>query len=41
MSSITASISGHASSLTNLFKLNFNLVDSLKALAQGSGVELL
>ena len=44
MSSITASISGHASSLSNLsnlFKLNFNLVDNLKALAQGSGVELL
>ena len=41
MSSMSASLSGHTANLSNLLKLNFNLVDSLKALAQRSGVELL
>jgi nitronate monooxygenase len=41
MSSISASLSGHATNLTNLLKLNLNLVENLQALAQRSSVELL
>jgi nitronate monooxygenase len=43
MPSISTSLSGSgsASHFTNLLKLNFNLVDSLRSLAQRSGVELM
>jgi len=41
MSSTPTRQTSHAANLSNLFKLNFNLAENLKSLAQCSGVELL